>query len=146
MISLKPVSEGNIPDFADTSFAEMSVEEKRGMIQESVRKEHNGSYFELYAVYDGDLLVGFMNLYAHAAHLISVAPEIKRTQRRRGYGYQGMLLALQLARDAGYTAAIAGVREDNPASIALHEKLGFELGSNCLSKNGKPMRIYVKVL
>ena len=146
MISLSPVSEESVFDFAETSFEEMSPEEKLQMLRESEQKVHKGAYFELLAVRDGEKIVGFMSLCAHSEHIISISPEIKSEYRNMGYGYQGERLALGCAKDAGYTIALASVREDNPASIALHEKLGFEVGAHCLSSRGFPILIFVKTL
>lgn len=146
MIHIKPIVKDNACDFIDTTYQEMSSDDKRRMIEESLRKEHEGTYFEILAVLDDKEIVGFMSLYAHSDHVISIAPEIKTGFRRKNYGTLGELQALQYAKDAGYTMAIASVREDNPASIALHEKLGFEAGAHCLSKRGHPIRIYVKAL
>ncbi len=146
MIRLEPVSEANISDFAGTAYEAMPADEKLNMIRESAFREHDGAYFELLAVYDDDRVVGFMSLYAHSAHIISVGPEIKEDLRHNGYGYLGETRALQYVKDAGYTLAVASVREDNTASVALHEKLGFEEGVRCLSKRGNPIRVYIKAL
>ena len=144
MIRLKPVSYDCIHDFEDTTYSEMSSDEKLHMIEDSIRKEHNGTYFELLAVCDDDRIVGFMNMYAHSAHIVSIGPEIKTSLQRSGYGFRGETQALQYAKDEGYTIAVAIVREDNLASIALHEKLEFEVGAHTISKSGNPVRIYVK--
>ena len=141
---LKPVTYENIGDFEDTAFEAMSPEEKRRMIGESLQKAHDGAYFELLAVCDGESIVGFMSLYAHSAHIIGIGPEIKKGLRRRGYGFRGETLALRYAGALGYTVAVAVVREENAASRALHEKLGFEAGAHCLGKKGNPVRVYVR--
>ncbi len=146
MLALIPVTEKNLPDFIGTSYETMPDEEKLKMIKESVGKEHNGRYFELFAVYDGEKAVGLMNLFAHSPNVISVGPEIKREQRGRGYGFAAEKLALEYAKEAGYKIASASVREDNAASVALHEKLGFEVIFRCFNKSGKPIRIYLKSL
>ena len=146
MICLQPVTVENLGDFAGTSYDDMSREEKLAMIGESLRREHEGSYFELLAVCDGDRIVGFMNLCAHSAHIISISPEIKRELRARGYAFLGETQALRYAAERGYTIAVAGVREDNAASLALHRKLGFEEGAQVLSRTGKPLRFCVRTL
>ena len=115
MIRLAPISEENIRDFAGTSYQSMSTDEKLRMIRESMSREHEGAYFELLAVWDGDQIVGFMSLYAHSAHIISISPEIKENRRMKGYAYLGEIQALQYAKDAGYTIAVAGVRKENLA-------------------------------
>lgn len=146
MIELFPVSEDNITDFADTSYSEMSDEERLCMIRESMQKEHEGAYFEILAVYNKDQIVGFMNLFAHSEHVISIYPEIKRSFRGRCFGFLGEREALRYAKSRGYTVATASVRKDNPASIALHKKLGFEEREERLSRNGKPIYVFIKHL
>lgn len=146
MLRLVPVSADSMPDFEDTSYAAMSDEDKRRMIRESCDRRHDGAYFELFAVSDDGRIVGFMNLYARSAHTISIGPEIRRSVQKQGYGYLSELLALQYAKQMGYTTAVAEVRADNAASIALHEKLGFSLEDCRINKHGNPVRIYGKAL
>ena len=116
------------------------------MIRESMQKEHEGAYFEILAVYNKDQIVGFMNLFAHSEHVISIYPEIKRSFRGRCFGFLGEREALRYAKSRGYTVATASVRKDNPASIALHKKLGFEEREERLSRNGKPIYVFIKHL
>ena len=146
MLCLTPISSGNISDLEDTSYAEMSDDDKRRMVRESCDKQHNGAYFELFSVSDDGQIVGFMNLYARSARIISIGPEIKKRFQKQGYGYCAETLALEHARKMGYSIAVANVREDNAASIALHEKLGFAVDAHCLSEHGKPIRVYIKAL
>ena len=146
MIELYPVSEKNVADFADTSYFDMTAEERLCMIRESMRKQHEGSYFEILAVCDQEQIIGFMSLFAHSEHVISISPEVKMCCRKKGYGFQGEREALRYANELGYTVAVASVRKDNPASIALHKKLGFEEREERLSRNGKPINIFVKYL
>ena len=146
MIMLNPVSEKNCMDFSDTSYFEMTTEERMSMIRESMENDHGGAFFEILAVCDEDRIVGFMSLFAHSDHIISISPEIKKSCRKRGYGFLSEREALRYAGNLGYTMAVASVRKDNPASMALHKKLGFEVGSDCLSRSGKPVFILMKQL
>ena len=54
--------------------------------------------------------------------------------------------ALEYAKEKGYTAAVGDVRDDNTASIALHEKLGFEMDRKYVNKQGRTVRVYIKAL
>ncbi len=146
MIRLEPISEDDLRVFEGTSYDEMSDGEKLCMIRESLRREHEGRFFQLLAVRKEDITVGFMSLYGPSEHIIRISPEIKKAYRGNNFGYLGETLALGYAKEAGYTVALASVREDNPAGIALHEKLGFEAGTSCLSKKGQPIRIYIRRL
>ena len=146
MICLRPVSEADIDSFAGTEYENMSPDDKLCMIRESISKSHEGRYFELMTVCDDDRIVGFMNLYARSEHVISIGPSVKQEYRRKGYGCRGEMLALQYARTLGYTLASGRVKETILPSIALHEKLGFEIGSECFNKRGEPVRVYIKIL
>ena len=125
MISLRPVRNNDKSILKDTSYAEMTAEATEKMLADALAKSHAGKYFELFAVMDDKACVGFVSLYETAPGEISCGPEIKPQHRRRGYGYLAVRIALERANLMGYTKAIAQIRQDNTASIALHQKLGF---------------------
>ncbi|MBE5767969.1 MAG: GNAT family N-acetyltransferase [Clostridiales bacterium] len=146
MLVLKPITMENLHDFSGTEYDAMTEDERREMIENSLRKSHQGRYFEMLAVYRDDAVVGFMNLFAQSEHIISCGPEIKADFRRQGLAALAETQVLRYAKDKGYTVAVGRVREDNAASIALHEKLGFELALTYTNPKGKPMRLYVRAL
>lgn len=146
MLTLKPIAPQNIHDFQGTSYDNMSYEQKQNMIQESVNKLHNGLYFEILVVYQNDTVIGFMNLYAHSDHIISCGPSIKEKFQNKGFGYLAETMALHYAKKKGYTIAVARVRENNTASITLHERLGFTLDEKYINTQGKTIWLYTKVL
>jgi phosphinothricin acetyltransferase len=80
---------------------------------------------------DGELVVGYAYASKWRARFgyrysvegtVYLAPD----QQRRGLG--GMLYRrlLERVREQGYHAVMGGIALPNPASVALHEKLGFE--------------------
>ncbi|MBQ3384242.1 MAG: GNAT family N-acetyltransferase [Erysipelotrichaceae bacterium] len=146
MIYLKPVTLDDLDSFSETEYEQMSEEEKIRMITESRQQEHDGRYFELLRVCDDDQIVGFMSLFAHSEHVISIGPQIRKSFRGKGYGSKGELLALQYAHDKGFDTAVSWVRHDNTTSLRLHEKLGFEIQQNDYIRNGKHYIIYIKEL
>ena len=146
MICLKPITYDNITDFDGTDYASMSYEERKQLIEESIQKTHNGAYFEFLVVYYGDTVVGFMNLFAHSPHIISCGPAIKEDFRKKGFGFLAETLALEYAKNMGFTIAVGGVHDHNTASIALHEKLGFEMDRKYVNTQGRTIRIYIKAL
>lgn len=146
MIYLKPITSDNINDFVGTSYDAMSFEQKQNMIDESIKKIHNGSYFEFLVVYSEDVVVGFMNLFAHSKHIISCGPTIKDEYQNKGFGFLAETLALEYAKGKCYTIAVGGVDDNNIASIALHEKLGFEMDRKYQNKKGRTIRVYIKAL
>lgn len=144
MIHLKPINIDNINDFIGTSYDKMTFEEKQNMILESINKSHNNQYFEFLVVYKNDIVIGFMNLFAHSKHIISCGPTIKDEFQGKGFGFEAETLALKYAREKGFTIAVGGVDENNVASIKLHEKLGFELDRKYSNKQGRTIRLYIK--
>jgi L-amino acid N-acyltransferase YncA len=52
---------------------------------------------------------------------------VERSSRRRGAGRLVLAKLIELAQTQGYHNLIAGIDAENSASIALHQKLGFEL-------------------
>lgn len=146
MIFLCPINRDNKNLFQDTSYAEMPAEAMEKMLAESLAKNHEGKYFQLFAVMDDTLCVGFVSLYETAPGEISCGPEIKPQYRQQGYGYLAVRAALEQATQMGYTMAIAQIRQDNTASIALHQKLGFALCRFYTNKNGHPVSEFSKPL
>ena len=146
MIFIRPVHCYNNSIFQDSSYAAMPPEAMGKMLAESLAKIHDGKYFELFAVMDDNLCVGFVSLYETAPVVISCGPEIKPQYRQQGYGYLAVRTALERANLMGYTKAIAQIRQDNTASIALHKKLGFTQCRSFLNRNGHSVFEFQKTL
>ena len=146
MISLHPITPGDANLLQGTSYAAMPAEAMDKMLSESLAQCHDGKYFELFAVMDNDICVGLVSLYETAPREISCGPEIKPQFRRRGYGYWAVITALERATLLGYTQAVAQVRQDNTASIALHQKLGFSLYRSYTNKKGHSVMEFKKLL
>lgn len=146
MIHINPINMNNIDDFIGTSYDKMSFEEKHNLILESINNVHNNQYFEFLVVYKNDIVIGFMNLFAHSKHIISCGPTIKDEFRCKGFGFEAETLALEYAKEKGFTVAVGGVDENNMASIKLHEKLGFELDRKYCNKQGRTIRLYIKAI
>ena len=146
MIILHPITLNDADLFDNTSYSSMLPDAMAQMLQESLAKNHMGKYFELFAVMDDDMCVGFVSLYETAPGQISCGPEIKPQYRQQGYGYLAVRAALEQATLMGYTMAIAQIRQDNTASISLHQKLGFALCRSYTNKNGHPVLEFSKPL
>lgn len=136
MIFLRPVGYDDGELFKQSSYSTMPLSAIRQMIAESISKDHNGNYFELFAIMNGGNCVGFISLYGLSDTKISCGPEIKPQYRKQGFAYTAVKCGLKYARELGYTQAAAQVRQDNQASIALHKKLGFILCGESVNKKG----------
>lgn len=146
MIFIRPVRCDDKNIFGDTSYGAMSSESMEKMLHESLAQSHSGRYFELFAVMDDAICVGFVSLYETASGQISCGPEIKPQYRQQGYGYLAVRTALERANLSGYTKAIAQIRQDNTASIALHQKLGYTQCRSFLNRNGHSVFEFQKTL
>lgn len=146
MISLRVITHDDASSLKDTDYGRMTDKDTFGMINDSRNKSHNGRYFEFFVVEDNGSIVGFMSLYAHSKHIISCSPEIKPSFRKKGYAFEAETRILEFAKSNGYTVAVAGVREENIASRALHEKLGFELDRVYTNKNNAKICLYIRSL
>ena len=143
MVTLIPLAHENSSFLEGTSYAAMDPQSIEAMVDESIAGEHEGAFFRLFAVIEGDVPVGIINMYSPSGSVINVGPEIREEHRRNGYAFQAYRKALQLAAEMGYTDAFAVVRSENKASIALHRKLGFAEAAQLLSRSGKPVIVFV---
>ncbi len=146
MITIHPIGPQDADLLQDTSYGTMPPEIRDKMLAESLSQIHNGRYFELFAVMDKKTCVGVVSLYETAPGEISCGPEIKPQYRRQGYGYLAVRTALERGNLLGYTKAVAQIRQDNVASIALHTKLGFSLCRSFTNQRGHPVSEFVKIL
>ncbi len=106
-----------------------------------------GRFFEMYAVVDGDAIVGYISLYEHSANVVSIGPEIFPEYKRREYGFSAMEKAINTAAEMGYKIVSQQVRVNNTASRRLHEKSGFETdGYVYKNRHGNEVLIYLKLL
>lgn len=109
-------------DYQPRPFASM-----RGWFDSKARNRHP----VLGAVDRDGALLGFASYGAfrpHAAYKYSIEHSIyvHREQRGRGIGQALLARLLELATEQEYHVMIGGIDRENVASIALHEKLGFE--------------------
>ena len=142
LIELVPISLQDINCFDGTEYEHLTIEKRIELIKNSENGCYNGQFFKFFLLKGDDELIGFMNVCARSKSVISIAPEIKKRYRRKGYGEKGVFLALTKAEKLGYKIAMATVIEENIASIKLHEKLGFIHIGNKVSKNGNLLKIY----
>ena len=125
----------------------MSLDEIKTMFAKWEEKEFSGKYFEMFAIVKGNEIVGMISLYQHSASVISCGPEIFECYRKQGIGGEAMMLAMEIAKNKGYKLMSQQIRLNNTASIALHNKLGFETdGYIYINKKGHDVQIFIKLL
>ena len=115
------------------------------MIAASKTGLYNGRPFKMYAITIDDRIVGSISLYGQSESVASIGIEILPEKRRKGYATESFGLVLEEARERGYKVIQNQVRADNDASIALHEKIGFET-DGYVFKNRKDHAVLLYIL
>lgn len=111
------------------------------------KKSHNGRYFEAFAVEVGEELVGCLSIYQRTASAVSFGVEIFSAHQGKGHGTRALEEGLRLAKEKGFSIAMDQVLVDNPASLAIHRKLGFECdGYVYRNQKDNNVCLWIKVL
>lgn len=147
MILLRNFTESDAIEFHQKQSANISLDEVKKLIVKWNEKEFAGKYFEMFAVVKGTEIVGMISLYQHSTSVISCGPEIFESYREQRIATEAMMLAMKIAKNKGYKLMSQQIRVNNTASIALHNKLGFETdGYIYKNKHGNDVQIYIKLL
>ena len=147
MILLRNFTESDAIEFHQKQSANISLDEVKKLIVKWQEKEFSGKYFEMFAVVKGAEIVGMISLYQHSPSVISCGPEIFESYREQRIATEAMMLAMKIAKNKGYKLMSQQIRVNNTASIALHNKLGFETdGYIYKNKHGNDVQIYIKLL
>lgn len=147
MVSLRHFNNSDAAVLLSSWNAGMSAEKLQDMICDWNKPASHGRYFEMFAVRDGNHIVGAISLYQLSASVVSIGPEIFPAFRKQGFGKEAMRIALDLAKSKGYRIAAQQVRRDNHPSIALHRSLGFETdGYGYINRKGNEVFVFLKAL
>lgn len=147
MITLRNFDDSDIPQLQKSEYADTSQSELQALIEAWNKKEYHGNYFEMYAIEENGILVGQASLYGRSEHIVSCGLDLYPTFRGKGYGTAAYQELLSLAKTKGFTIAVAQVRADNTASIALNKKMGFEAEDYAyINKKGNPIYYFIKTL
>lgn len=92
---------------------------------------HGPQHPVIVAVDAGGVVVGWGSLsgyHARSAYRFTVENSVYLRHDLRGQGIGGRLLVelISLAKSLGHHSIIAGIDADQPASVALHRRAGFE--------------------
>ncbi|MBR3738916.1 MAG: GNAT family N-acetyltransferase [Clostridia bacterium] len=144
-LALRPFTGQDAAVIREKQITEASMEEVEGMIKAWESKTFQGKYFEMLALVANVSVVGSISLYEKTKKAASIGVEVFSDERGKGYAAEGMKLMIELARKRGYRIILDQVRADNAASIALHEKLGFET-DGYLYENAKGHKVLIYLL
>lgn len=147
MVTLRNFSESDAKIVQKMRFKNMSLEDIIELFRKWNELEYESRYYEMFAVLYKQNIVGQISLYQHSQTVISCGPEIYDNYRKQGYAVEAMTVAMDIAKEKGYRIVMQQVRTDNVASIALHQRLGFETdGYVYQNKKGNEVVIYIKAL
>ena len=117
------------------------------MIHDWSTLSYKGRYFEMFAIQEDATVVGSISIYERSKSIASLGIEIFAPYRRKGYAYDAMRLLMEHAKRKGFKIILQQVRNENHASIRLHEKLGFETDGNVYeNQKGHKVLIYLMPL
>lgn len=146
MIKLRNFFEADIGQL-QTRYSETSQKNLRALIETWNKKEYEGNYFEMYAIEEKGVIIGQASLYGRSEHIVSCGLELYPAYMGKGYGASAYKELLAFAKIKGFTIAIAQVKADNSASIALHKKTGFEAEDyTYINKKGNAIYYFIKTL
>jgi RimJ/RimL family protein N-acetyltransferase len=147
MVSLREFDESDAAALRAGQYPGAETEDIGAMIRDWREKTYQGKYFEMLAVTDDGRVVGSVSLYERSANIASAGIEIFPAERRKGYAEEAMRLILERAAGRGFRAVQDQVAGDNAASIALHEKTGFETdGYIYTNARGREVMLYTAFL
>ena len=126
MISLRHFCPRDAEAVRGALYPDRTADEAAAMIAAWNTCVYQGRYFETFAVLRDDAIVGQVSLSELSRSVVSAGVEITGAQRGKGFASEALSRLLKYASDRKYRLVLDQVRTDNPASIKLHEKLGFE--------------------
>ena len=125
----------------------IALDDIKKMFAKWEEKEYLGKYFEMFAVVKDGEIVGSISLCQLSENVVSCGPEVFKSYRKQGVGKEAMMLAMDIAKSLGYKVVSQQIALNNAASIALHNKLGFETDEYVyINRKGTEVLIYIKPL
>ena len=143
---LRPFSSNDWPVLSENQYPGMQEKDIQSFITQWNTRQHDGKYFEMLAIDVDGRIVGYVSLYAQDDSSVSEGVEICTPFRRQGFACTAVSLLLQYAKDLGFQTVTAQIRQDNVASLALHDKLGFQIVDSFINKRGNPIHSLVRSL
>ena len=117
------------------------------MIHDWNMLSYKGHYFEMFAIQNDATVVGSISIYERSKRIASFGIEVFAPYRQMGHAYESMRLLIEFAAKKGFKIILQQVRNDNLASIRLHEKLGFETDGHVYeNQKGHKILIYLMPL
>ena len=147
MISLRHFEESDAEVLQTYNLSGKSNDDIISMVHDWNTLSYKGRYFEMFAILKDATIVGSISIYERSKSIASLGIEIFAPYRRKGYAYDAMCLLMGHAKRKGFKIILQQVRNENHASIRLHEKLGFETDGHVYeNQKGHKVLIYLMPL
>ena len=147
MIELRYFTEADAPVLRQKQYPDAGLAELVEMIRAWNTGSYRGKRFEQFAIAADGAVVGSVSLYERSGSVASVGLEVFADERHKGYAAEGMRRISEAAKARGYRVLLDQVAADNAASIALHEKSGFETdGYVYQNAKNRPVLLYLLCL
>jgi RimJ/RimL family protein N-acetyltransferase len=147
MISLQHFEESDAEVLQTYNLSGKSKDDIISMIHDWNTLSYKSYYFEMFAIQKDATIIGSISIYERSKRIASLGIEIFTPYRRMGHAYEAMRLLIEFAAKKGFKIILQQVRNDNLASIRLHEKLGFETDGHVYeNQKGHKILIYLMPL
>jgi RimJ/RimL family protein N-acetyltransferase len=147
MVSLRHFEESDAEVLQTYKLSGKGKDDIISMIHDWNMLSYKGHYFEMFAIQNDATVVGSISIYERSKSIVSLGIEIFAPYRQMGHAYEAMRLLIEFAAQKGFKIILQQVRNDNNASIRLHEKLGFETDGHVYeNQKGHKVLIYLMPL
>lgn len=146
MVTLREFCEKDVETLQIHQYNDLSNADISQMISHWNKRVYDGKYFQMFAVVNDNDVVGSVSLFQQSDDSVYYGVHIFESFRRQGFAYEGLLLAMEIARNMNYKFALANIRKSNTASIKLSEKLGFRYVDEHITPKGILVNSYIKEL
>ena len=135
MLTLRPYALTDWPVLSQYQYPGISESEARSIIAQWNTRQYDGRYFETLAIEVEGKIAGYVSLFEQNAGTASIGVEVYPPYRRQGFAYTA--LRMLLAHADGFHTILSQVRTDNIPSLALHQKLGFQIKGKFMNRRGR---------
>ena len=147
MVSLRHFEESDAEVLQTYKLSGKGKDDIISMIHDWNTLSYKSYYFEMFAIQKDATIIGSISIYERSKRIASLGIEIFAPYRRMGHAYEAMSLLIEFAAKKGFKIILQQVRNDNLASIRLHEKLGFETDGHVYeNQKGHKILIYLTPL
>ena len=141
-VSLRSFVQEDVPLLKQYLYPNKSKKDLSALVSEWNSRQYEGKYCEFFALTADEAVVGYVSLFERTPDSVSVGAHIFPGFRGKTYGTQGVLNAMEIAREKGYAFATARVRKTNTPSLRLCKTVGFVPVGEDLTPEGREVFVF----